>query len=203
VKDAEDEVEIQEKPPSSYRASYMSPIAAALVALAFPWVVFTSVRANHGVTASLYVSRFVKRNPQTVNFVATHLGTLFATITAYLFSTAVVRFAQKWIVHLGDIDMLHISFFTDLRHQRFPGSFGHWSSAFRSWRLVAILAVTIVMFNFIPSGISVLLSPIPFNRTVPLTGTEVDFGSSVPDCVAWLKQPRIFGDCNWAVSSHC
>ena len=40
--------------------------------------------------------------------------------------------------------MHHIAFFSDLRHQRFPGSFIEWSNVVKRWYLVVIAAVSIV-----------------------------------------------------------
>ena len=196
-----DNAENQAKIESGYHKSYIVPMTITFMMLAVPLFVVGLVCIRRGVAASPYTSALILKNPQTVNFVTTQLGTLFGAITAFMFSTALVLFAQKWIANRTRVNMHHIAFFSDLRHQRFPGSFTNWSNVVKRWYLVIIVAVYVVTFNFVPSGISALLVPIPLNQTVPLIGKELDFASSVPDCVSWLRESRIQGFCDWSVSS--
>jgi hypothetical protein len=185
-----------------YHLSYIAPLIVTVIMLSWPWIVFGVVWGRDGIAGGPRFSKLVRENPQTVTFLVTHIGTLFAAISALLFSTAVIRFSQKWIVGRNEVDIFHIAFFTTLRHQRFPWTYEDLATLVRRWHLVLTVLSCIFAFNFVPSGISALLGPIPFNKTASLTGTELDFSSSVPDCVAWLRIPRINGNCTWFVSEE-
>jgi hypothetical protein len=184
----------------AYHVSYFTPLVLTLIMLWWPWIFFAVVWTSGGIVGGPRFSRLVRENPQTVTFLVTHLGTLFAAITAFLFSTAIIRFAQKWIIARDEVDVVHLTLFTTLRHQTFPWTVQDRAFLLRKWHLVITVLSCIIAFNFVPSSISSLLGPIPFNRTTILTGSELDFASSAPDCVTWLKIPRITGTCNWFVS---
>ena len=83
--------------------------------------------------------------------------------------------------------MFHVSFFMTLRYQFFPWGWEDWSELKNRWYLLMVVAMCILAFGFIPSGISTLLVPTPFQRTALLMGTELDFASSDPACLSWIR----------------
>jgi len=65
---------------------------------------------------------------------------------------------------------------------------------------VVLAGVCIAAFALVPSGTTSLITPVSFNRTWPLTGTELDFSSNVPDCVGWFAANTLTENCDWKVS---
>ena len=145
---------------------------------------------------SLTVARAANDHPQDVSFLATSLSNVLSFVVGYLFSAAISRLAQKYVVH-KDPHIAHVSFFTHLKNRTFP------KSLLDQGRFRPVLAVVLYMivFNFVTSGISSLLTPVPFNRRAQLQANELDFGATDPACVEWFNSNTIpHSGCNWKVS---
>ena len=183
-----------------YHTSYVILITITINMLVWPWLLFAFAWSRSGLVASPSITTFVLANTQNISFLATLSGTIFAVISGVLFSTAIVRFSQKWIARRQEMDVFYISFFMTLKYQFFPWGIGDVPTIGNKWFLVMIVAACIFAFQFIPSGISALLTPTRFNKTEMLIGTELDFTSSAPDCISWLNAiQEIQEQCEWHV----
>ena len=167
--------------------------------LTWPWILVAIAQSRGGLVASPGIAAFVKANPQSVTFLATLTGTLFSVLAAILFSSAIVRFSQKWIARRQEVDIFHLSFFMTLRYQFFPWGISDVSTMASKWYLIMVVAACILVFNFIPSSLSALMTPTLLNKTESLTGTELDFSSNNPDCFAWFNSFPPNDNCGWRV----
>lgn len=172
--------------------------------LIWPWIFFGVVWALNGVRMNNHVARAVSNNPHGTNYFVTLVGTVLSMIVTSLFSLAVVRFAQEWVTNRQPVEVFHVTVLSALRHQHWP-----WGTNIESFQKLvdrkrlfpAILVVAcITTFAFVTSSITSLLGPVPFSRTASLAGTELDFASSAPDCLAWFDTNPISNNCDWQVS---
>ena len=171
------------------------------VMLVWPWIFFGVVWARHGIQMNNDLADFVMNHPRNTNFFVTFLGTAVRLIVGYLFSEAIVRFCQEWAVD-HHINLFHISLISGLKNQKLPwgvGDLGYLYNPKKGFR-VAIVVACWGCFLIVPSGTTSLLTPVPFSRTAPLQGTELDFSSSAADCIAWLNQNMPPDACGWTVS---
>ena len=175
------------RPSSNYHVSFFLPLFFVLNILWWPWIILGYVWRLGGVPASTSIVTWATTQPRSVTYVSTLFGTLFSALAALFFSTAIIRFSQKWFGQREEVDMFHVSFFMTLRYQFFPWGWQDWSALKNRWYLFIVVAVCILAFGFIPSGISALLAPTPFQRTALLMGTELDFASSDPACLSWIR----------------
>lgn len=162
----------------------------------WPWVFFGIVVGLDGVAMPHRAAKIANDHPQDVSFFVTSISNTLSFVVGYLFTAAVSRLAQKYIVH-KDPSIAHVSFFTNLKNRSFP------MTLFNQGRLRPLLTVVLYMlvFNFVTSGISALLTPVIFNRHAQLQATELNFGATDPACVAWFNNNTISHQCDWTVSS--
>ena len=172
---------------SNYHVSFLLPLFCVCNILLWPWIILGCVRHLGGVPAPTSIATWATTQPRSVTYVSTLIGTLFSALAALFFSTAIIRFSQKWFRRREEVDMFQVSFFVTLRYQFFPWGWKDWSALKNRWYLFIIVAMCILAFGFIPSGISTLLVPTPFKRTALLMGTELDFASSDPACLSWIR----------------
>ena len=174
-------------PSSNYHVSFLLPLFFVLNLLWWPWITLGHVWRLGGVSAPTSIVTWATTQPRSVPYISTLFGTFFSALTALFFSTAIIRFSQKWFEQREEVDMFHVSFFMTLRYQFFPWGWQDWSALKNRWYLLIVVAVCILAFGFIPSGIAALLAPTPFQRTALLMGTELDFASSDPACLSWIR----------------
>jgi hypothetical protein len=177
-------------------------ISAILIMLAWPWIFFGVVWHSDGIDMNAHVARVVRDHPASVTFFVTQFGTISSLIVGFLFSTAIIRFTQKWVVGKPDVTMFHVSVIWAFKNLKFPWALGTVFAmlAENKWLPVLLVVACIFTFTFVPSGTTSLITPIPFNKTAPLTGTELDFASLDQECVSWFKSHTIPESCDWKVS---
>jgi hypothetical protein len=183
--------------PLSHHTHYSLLLIGILIMLIWPWVFFGVVWQLGGIQMNAHAAKVVTDNPHATNFFVTLIGNIVCLIINILFSLAVIRFGQKWVIENQDQDkqvtVFQVSLLSAFRHQTFPWGKDDLRSLLikTRWLLVFLVIVCIGSFTFVPSATTSLISPIPFNKTADLTGTELDFASTAPDCVNWFNVARI------------
>ena len=149
-----------------------------------------------------YLAKVVIDHPQSTSFFVTLLGNIVSISVGFLFSTVVVRLAQEWITNSDHVTVFDVSLISAFRHRNLPWGMEDCKYLLvrKRWLLVVLAGICIVTFAFVPSGTTSLIAPVPFHRTVPLTGTELDFSSNVADCLDWFEAHKIPNKCHWQVS---
>jgi hypothetical protein len=185
----------------SHHAFFISHIIAAFVMTVWPWIFFAVVKGKGGIEIHGHAAESIYNHPRDTTFVITALASVLTFFIDYLFARGVTSLAQKWVVH-KDLDIFRISFFTSLKSHEFLWHREDWRELLRPGRL--LLAPTVVLFiftfTFVTSGLTSLLTPIPFTKTSSLTGTELDFTSTDPGCISWFEASIIPDTCDWIVS---
>jgi hypothetical protein len=172
-------------------------LAGSFVILVGPWVLLAIFWARRGVQMPNNLAKVVIDHPASTNFLATFLSNIVSIIVSYLFSVAVVRYSQGWVMDNDHVTVFDVSLISAFRNQNWPWSITKDPKHLlvqKRWFPVALAGVCVTTFSFIQPGISSLITPVSFYRTVPLMGTEVDFSSNITECVSWFKN-------NWV--SNC
>jgi hypothetical protein len=177
-------------------------LAALFLMLAWPWIFLAVVWGKKGVEMNSHVAKVVTDHPHGTSFFVTLLGNIVNLIVSILFSFAVIRFAQERFTSDADVTVFDVSFLSALRHQHWPWGIQDLSYLLNRtrWLAAVLVAGCVAAFAFVPGSTTSLISPAPFNRTVPLTGTELNFSSSAADCLAWFNANNIPNNCDWQVS---
>jgi len=181
-------------------------LAGIFILLLWPWVFLTIIWSRDGIQMDNHVAKVVKDYPQRTSFFITFLGNIVSIIISIIFSTAVVRFSQKWTTNNNHVTVFDVSLISAFQNQKWPwGIKDHKYLLVRNRWLPAVLAgVCIASFALVPSGTTSLITPVPFNRRWPLTGTELDFSSNAADCINWFAEiPSLSMTrfCGWKVGS--
>jgi len=154
-----------------------------------------------------YVVKVIRNHPQRTNFFITFLGNIVSILISVIFSTSVVRFSQEWTTNNDHVTVFDVSLISAFRLQNWPWRIkDHKYLPVRNrWLLVILAGACIAAFTLVPPGTTSLITPVSFNRTWPLTETELDFSSNVADdCIDWFatnRLPERHGEaCDWKVS---
>jgi hypothetical protein len=168
--------------------------------LLWPVFFFSLVFVRKGIRMNDQVAKVVRHHPQSTTFFVTFVGNIVCLIIDILFSFAVIRLAQEWITR-NEVTVYHVSMLTGFKNQTWPWAIKDLREVFvrNRWLPAVLLGVWIGAFTFVPSSTTSLLTPIPFNRTVDLNGTEVNFSSTATDCLEWLNRQYILNNCDWEV----
>lgn len=163
-----------------------------IIMIIWPWIFFGIVWGSGGV--SLHNSA-AENNPKDTLYFVTAISNIIGLIVAHLFSKAVASLAQKRVVY-KNMAIADVSFFTALKN-RVPS----FSLLRRGRRhLLIMVVVYLIIFALITPGITALLTPIHFTRTISLQGKELDFSSNDTDCISWLRNYTPPDSCDWSVS---
>lgn len=184
-----------------YDISLLGTTAAMLL---WPWIFLGVVCHANGIQMSDHIARLVTENPQIPNFFVPLVGNLVGLVIAILFSFSVIRFAQEWVAVSDEVTVFHISLLSAFRYQYWPWGIKDMKEIVKhtKWLIpVVLVAACLGTLALVPSGITSLLAPVPFNRTVALNGTEINFSSLASDCVEFLNKNAISNNCDWRVSS--
>ena len=174
------------------------------IMLIWPWMFFGIVWAKKGLQMNNHVAQLVKEHPHATTYFITLICSIISMIVTAFFSLAIIRFAQELVTYRTPTRPFHLSVLLAFRHQTWP-----WGKSLRDvkylmnkdrWWLAALVVVCVVTFPQLVSSTTSLLTPGPFNRTAILTGTELNFSSTEPDCLAWFKAKPRSNDCDWQVS---
>ena len=177
-------------------------LAAIIIMLVWPWAFFGAVWIRGGVQLSNHMAKVVTNSPHATTYFVTLICSIISMITSALFSLSIIRFAQELVTFRGPTPPFHLRVLLAFRHQNWP-----WGKSVKGakylihrnrWWPAVLLIVCILTFPHLISSTTSLLAPIPFARTVELTGTEVDF--SGVDCEAWFNTNPLTNDCGYQVS---
>ena len=178
-------------------------LAATFVMLTWPWIFFVIVQARHGVQLNNPAANFVKDNPHITNYLVTFIGTIVSVIVGFLLSSAVTRLSQEWVPKHDSVTIFHIVSLSSFKHHSWPwnlnDSITHLFDPKKSLAVVSIGACMLA-FTTVTSSTTSLITPVPFNRMVPLSGAELDFSSNDTDCLEWFNATAIPNNCDWTVS---
>ena len=173
--------------------------------LLWPWILLAIIWARGGIQMDDHVAKIVNHYPQRTSFFITLLGIIVSIIVSILFSTAVVRFSQEWAVHNDHITVFDVSLISAFKHQSWPWGITDWHKYLlvrNRWLPAALAGVCIATFALVPSGTTSLITPVSFNRTWNLTGTELDFSSNAADCIDWFAANPLHYCNHWTVGEQ-
>ena len=172
-----------------------------VIMIIWPWIFLAVTWGSDGLTLSRHVGTVVANSSQQVSFIVTSIAVIINLVIVDLFTMAVASLAKKQLIR-EDSTIPRITFFITLRHRSLP------TYLFRERKLLLFWTVAFYIFTFafITPGITALLLPIRFTRSVTLNGTELDFASRDSDCVDWFNsnRPQLSGSqsCDWLVSLY-
>jgi hypothetical protein len=167
-----------------------------LIMVFWPW--FFLVVTSGGLKMQGHLGRVAENSSQQVSFVVTFIAGVVNAAVVYLFSKAVASLAEQEITTSQDPQIPQIAFYVILKNRTFPTFLFQQRKPLLFWTVVLYL----VGFAFVTPGITALLLPVRFTRSISLNGTELDFASLDTDCVNWFnnsKNPE-FVPCNTFVS---
>jgi len=168
--------------------------------LLWPWVFFGAVYAAKGIQMNNHLAKVVTDHPHSTTFFATLIANVVCLLINVLFSFAVIRFSQEWIATHEIVTVFDVELIMALRHQTWPWSLKDIKKLIiRNRVLPVVLAATCIgTYTFIPSGLTSLITPVPFHKNATLQGVELDLSSS--KCFDWLEAHNIHNNCDWQVS---
>ena len=137
------------------------------------------------------------------------VGTINRVIATLLFGKAGVRLGQEIIATNSSQDspqatVVGISALLAFRHMTLVWGVRQWKNlvqGFSRLAVVALLLASLAALALIPSGTANLITPVEFNKTADLRGTELDFTSADPECIAFLGRSQLTNLCDWKVRS--
>ncbi|KAF9526285.1 hypothetical protein CPB83DRAFT_908542 [Crepidotus variabilis] len=156
-----------------------------------------------GIEMNPRAAKAVTDHPQATSYFVTLVGNIISLLVNFLFSTAIIRFAQEWVAKREygkeQITVFHVSLLSAFRNRNWPWKVTELQHLVvqQRWLPVALVGACIAAFAFVPSGMTSLLNPVPFNRTIELKGSELDFSSNAPDCLQWFETNPISNQCDW------
>ena len=169
--------------------------------LMWPWIFWGVVQSQNGIQMNNHVAKVVMDNPQGTTFLITLLGNIASLIISILFSSAIVRFSQELVERKG-VTVFDVSLLSAFRYQRWPWGIKDLNRSFfrTRWLRMILILGCIAAFGFVPSSVTSLITPVPFNRRADLQGTELDFSSIDTDCRNWSSVNPLSNNCDWKVS---
>jgi hypothetical protein len=148
------------------------------------------------------LAEVIDQYPQKVGAVVTFLSTIITAIATFVFGKVIVRLGQELIAADTEVTVFGVSAMLAFRHATLVWGIGQWrplKNGKGRWAMLVLLLACLGAFKVAPTGIAGLITPGQFNRTVDLTGTELNFASTDPGCLAWLEENRVDNDCDWKV----
>ena len=175
-------------------------LAGIVFMLVWPWIFWGIVWSQRGIQMNEHVAKVVMDNLQVTTFFMTLLGNIASVIVSTLFSSAIIRFSQELVERKG-VTVFDVSMLSAFRYQRWPWGMRDLNRSFvrTRWLRMVLIVGCVAAFGFVPSSVTSLITPVPFNRMAPLNGTELDFSSIDTDCLDWFTANPI-GNCEWKVS---
>jgi hypothetical protein len=170
-------------------------LASTIIMLLWPWIFFGVTWGLGGIKMHHTAASIVHEHPQDAAYFVTALCSGISAFIVFLFSAAIVNLSQQWVVH-KDTTVLHITLFSALKNVTPPVLLLREGKV----ALFVIAVVYYLLFLLITPGITALLTPVPFNQTISLTGTELDFASTDTGCIDWFNNNTIPHRCDWMVN---
>ena len=176
-------------------------LAGIAFMLVWPWIFWVVVWSHDGIQMNEHIAKVVMDNPQGTTFFMTLLGNIASVIVSTLFSSAIIRFSQELVERKG-VTVFDISILSAFRYQRWPWGMKDLTRPFvrTRWLRIVLIVGCIAAFGFVPSSVTSLITPVPFNRRADLQGTELDFSSIATDCLKWSSVNPLSNNCDWKVS---
>jgi len=176
-------------------------LAGIVFMLVWPWIFWGVVWSQNGIRMNEQIAKVVMNNPHGTTFFITFLGNIASVIVSYLFSSAITRYSQELLERKG-VTVFDLSILSAYKYQRWPWGMDDLNSPFvrTRWLRMVLIAGCIAAFGFVPSSVTSLITPVPFNRMASLKGTEIDFSSIDTDCLDWFAANPIHNNCDWNVS---
>lgn len=180
----------------------ISLLAGIIVMLSWPWIFWGVVFHVKGIQMNDHLAKVVTDNPHATSFFVTLIGSLVCLVVNILFSFSVIRFAQEWVAATDKVTVFHVSLLSAFRYQSWPWGLKDLKVVFVQKRWLPVLAVgaCIGAFTFVTSSTTSLLGPAPFNKTITLTGTELNFASTANECAQFFNANPLSNNCDWQVS---
>jgi len=160
----------------------------------WPWIFLGTVYANGGIQMNNHLAKFVNAHPHSTNFALTLIANVVCLIINTIFSFAVIRFAQEWIANHDNITVFDVSVISAFRHQTLPWNIKDTKQLLVANRVVpaSLVGICIGAFALVPSGVTSLVNPVKFQKTVGFKVAELDFSTTAADCLDWLeKRPNL------------
>jgi len=173
---------------SPLRSNDVRWLAIISVMLVWPWIFLAVIWGLGGLQMNNHLAKVVIDHPSSTSFFVTLLGNIVNIFVGFLFSIAVVRFAQEWVTNNDNVTVFDVSLISAFSNQNFPWSMEDLKYLFirNRWFSVVWVGVCIIAFAFVPSGMTSLIAPVPFHRTMRLTGSELNISSTAADCHHWF-----------------
>ncbi|KDQ53320.1 hypothetical protein JAAARDRAFT_197485 [Jaapia argillacea MUCL 33604] len=181
---------------------YLLELSSIVILIIWPWIFYTVVAAKHGGLAmNPQTGAIVNKHPTETTWVVTNVSNILAMLVSYFFSSAARTLAIKWL-GCKNSNIWTLSFISAAKS---PSQALPWIYSNRSWILAnaqglqcgVALIMYFVLILLVLSGFNALLAPHPITRNSGLTGKELDFTSSDPDCVYWFENNAPASECNW------
>jgi len=171
--------------------------------LVWPWIFFGVVWAKHGIQMSNHVAEVVTKHPHTATYFITLICSVISMLVSALFSFAIIRFAQE-LVSRRPTRPFHLRVLLAFRHQSWPWGKSwedvkYLSKGSRWWPALLVIICLLTFPNLVSTTTS-LITPMPYNRTATLIGTELDFSSTDTSCLDWYRANPYSSNCDWQVS---
>jgi len=165
-------------------------LSCIFIMLWWPWIFLGTVYANNGIQMNKHLAKFVKAHPHSTNFAVTLIANVVCLIINTIFSFAVIRFAQEWIASHEDITVFDVSVISAFRHQTLPWNLKDTKQLLVVNRVVpaSLVGICIAAFALVPSGVTSLINPVKFQKTVGFNVAELDFSTTAADCLDWLER---------------
>jgi hypothetical protein len=181
----------------------LSFIGVAIM-LVWPWIFFGVVWAKGGLQMNNHLAKVVTNHPQATTYFITFVCSINSLIIGELFSLAIIRFAQELVTYRKPTRPFHLTVLLAFRRQTWPWGKSMKDAKYlmtsgRWWPAVSVIICALV-FPHLISSTTTLLTPTLFNRTADLTGTELDFSSTDPECLFWSESSLDTQQCSWKVS---
>jgi hypothetical protein len=187
--------------PSVHDILALSGISIMLI---WPWIFFGVVWAEEGIQMNNHVAQVITNNPHATTYFITLICSIISVIVSALFSLSIIRFAQELVTHRQPTEPFTLRVLLAFRHQNWPLGKSVKDAKYlmseKRWWPSLLLILCLLTFPHLISSTTSLLTPTPFNRTVGLTGTELDFSSTASDCLTWFAANPISNNCSWQVS---
>ena len=117
-----------------------------IIMLIWPWIFFGVVRYKDGIKFSNNLSTVVTTNPHATTYFITLICSIISMSVGYLFSGAIIRFAQEWITD-KKTRPFHLQVLLALRHQGWP-----WGKSLKylvrkdTWWPAALVVLCVLTF---------------------------------------------------------
>ena len=177
------------------------PLIGIFIMLTWPWIFIAVVWVKNGIQMNNHVAQVITNNPHATTYFITLICSIISMIVSALFSLSIIRFAQELVTFGRPTAPFTARVLLAFRHRNWTlGRSVKYLMSRRRWWCALLLIICLFTFPHLISSTTSLLTPAPFNRTVELTGTELDFSSTASDCLTWLVANPISNNCSWQVS---